>query len=86
MKTPIIKTDRLTLRYLKVEEAQKMLDYQLKNRDVFSKISPTTTTHHLTLDFWQNGISKWYTQFENDETVRFSLFFRRKSHWRMYLY
>lgn len=78
MTTPIIKTSRLTLRYLRREDAEMMLDYQLRNKDNFSKVSPIWSDDFYTLSFWKEGVKKWNEQFENDKSVRLSLFLDEK--------
>jgi ribosomal-protein-alanine N-acetyltransferase len=67
----ILKTKRLELHSIRAENAQKHLDFHIRNREHFRKWGPRFPFGFFAIEFWNNAFSHYINR---DDTFRFHLF------------
>lgn len=76
--TPILETNRLVIKLLEPEISDSVLQYYLRNKESFAATEALRPSSFYTLAYWKEQASKSFSEFKNDQAVRFCLF--DKSH------
>ena len=70
---PVIRTPRLVLRLLQVEEAEKMLSFRLENRQHLTPWEPVRRVEFYTLNYWQLQLQVLRRDYQHGHSLCFSL-------------
>lgn len=75
METPVLtlETERLQLRLPIEEDAPRLLEYRLCNREAHAATNPLLPRNFYTIEFWQEQQRITLEEFEKDTAVRFLL-------------
>jgi [ribosomal protein S5]-alanine N-acetyltransferase len=74
--SPILKSERLLLRVPQVQDAERLADYVLRNRDHLAPWEPSRHAEYFTLAFWLDEITRLECQRLADQAVSFILLAR----------
>ncbi len=74
--SPILKSERLILRVPQVQDAERLADYVLRNREHLAPWEPSRHEEYFTLAFWLDEITRLECQRLADQAVSFILLSR----------
>lgn len=72
----MIETERLILRLMQVEEADALLDFEVRNRDVIEPVSGTRLPEFYTLSSRRRAIEFAQSAYANQEMIRFGIYLK----------
>ncbi|SDX54566.1 GNAT family N-acetyltransferase [Paenibacillus sp. CF384] len=68
--------DRVYIRFLEIEDAEALLDMQVRNRELFQKYSPIFADDFYTLESKRQSITDSIKQREEDKKYNFGIFLK----------
>lgn len=71
---PLIKTERCLIRLPEISESAEMLDFVLKNKDIFAELEPVPSADYFTKGYWQKKIKKINMDFANDKSCCMNIY------------
>lgn len=69
-----MQTENLILRLIHINEAEKLLDFELRNRNRFEKVSGTRSQDFYTLETRRNMIERSISAYANQSMIRFGIY------------
>ena len=71
---PELQSERLLLRMMKEDEAPKVVEYHLKNKDHLKDYSPAYSDDYFTQEYWRNQLAANLEEFRSDRSLRLFIF------------
>lgn len=70
----MIQTENLILRLVHIDEAEKLLNFELRNRDQFESVSGTRHPEFYTLESRKKMIERSISAYANQSMIRFGIY------------